>query len=374
MRVCVVGGGLAGALLAWRLAQSPGVGVDLLHGPYQATDATDASGGAVRGYETHPIQRELAIASLAELLGSPVLRRWAGYQRTGSVYMRADGADLAIAATDIDAAFPGSVELIAPGDPRRPAGPGVAGRDGWTGLPGRHALVEHHAGYIGPARLRGAILADLAARPAVAVLAATLEAVSGAPAGPLRVQAAGPAREYDVVVLAVGAWTGRLLRANGLPDQPYRTKAIQYTVYATGPWRPPCFVDERTGLYGKPAAGDGLLLGVPTTEWDVPPGRAPVTAAVHERAAKLAGTHLPLLRLGEVRARVSAADCYCDPPILCLRAVAGAHPGLLTFTGGSGGAAKTVLAASHRAAATLTRSATIPAADLAAGEAIRNDQ
>jgi len=49
----------------------------------------------------------------------------------------------------------------------------------------------------------------------------------------------------------------------------------------------------------------------------------------------------------------SAADCYCDPPILRLRGLADAAPSLLTFTGGSGGSVKTVFAASRLAAAQL---------------------
>ncbi len=52
MQVSVLGGGLAGALLAWRLARQPGVGrVSLAPGPARDRDATAASGGAVRGYE-----------------------------------------------------------------------------------------------------------------------------------------------------------------------------------------------------------------------------------------------------------------------------------------------------------------------------------
>ena len=52
-------------------------------------DATAASGGAVRAYDALPAQRELAIASLAELLGSPVLRDWSRYRETGFAYLRA---------------------------------------------------------------------------------------------------------------------------------------------------------------------------------------------------------------------------------------------------------------------------------------------
>ncbi len=88
MRVRVVGGGLAGSLLAWRLAQLPGTRVELLTGPLRAADATAASGGAVRAYDALPEQRQLAIESLVELLASPVLREWAQYRETGFAYLR----------------------------------------------------------------------------------------------------------------------------------------------------------------------------------------------------------------------------------------------------------------------------------------------
>nr|MDQ2814655.1 FAD-binding oxidoreductase [Actinomycetota bacterium] len=89
MRVLVVGGGLAGSLLAWRLAQRPGITIDLVTGRAGrgGADATAASGGAVRAYDAWPEQCELAVASLAELLASPVLRQWAAYRETGFAYL-----------------------------------------------------------------------------------------------------------------------------------------------------------------------------------------------------------------------------------------------------------------------------------------------
>jgi glycine/D-amino acid oxidase-like deaminating enzyme len=161
------------------------------------------------------------------------------------------------------------------------------------------------------------------------------------------------------VVLAVGAWTPGLLRAFGRSADGYRTRTIQYTVYDTGAGQPLAFADERTGLYGLPAGLDGLLLGLPTTEWDVPPGAAPVTLSRHEEAARLAAGWFPGLKLGAARRRTAAVDCFCDPPVLMLREVPpgqGRDQGaarLFTFTGGSGGAAKSALAASQRAAGQL---------------------
>ena len=344
MRVRVVGGGLAGSLLAWRLAQLPGTRVELLTGPLRAADATAASGGAVRAYDALPEQRQLATESLVELLASPVLREWAQYRETGFAYLRgsyaAGDADLSRAISDIERELPGSAELTSPAS----VFGAQAGGPGWAGDDTMVVVRERRAGCTSPHRLREAVLADLAARPQAEVLGDPIEAL-GADAG----------RGVDAVVLAVGAWTPGLLRASGLSADGYRTRSIQYTVYDSGPVQPPAFADERTGLYGLPTADGGQLLGVPTTEWDAPPGITPVAEAPHELtrhelALRLAASCFPGLKVGSVRRRVAAADCYCDPPVLALREIGDR---LYTFTGGSGGCAKSVLAASRRAAHSL---------------------
>lgn len=349
MRMCVAGGGLAGSMLAWRLAQLSHADVDLVLGQHRAWDATDASSGMVRAYEPLAEQRQLAITSLMELLDSRVLQRWADYRQAGSVYLRDSGETLAAEVAEIERALPGSAELV----PAAEAFGDTPHDRGLAAPPEGTAVLERQAGYISPSRLRDAILADLAVRPCVTLHAAALEGVEVTTAGTVRITAESLAREYDIVVLAVGAWTPAVLSANGLPPGTYRTKSIRNIVYSTGDWRPPPFVDDINGLYGKPTADGDLMLGMPTTEWDVPAGRPPETPAWHERAVQLATSCFPRLRLGVERSRMSGADCYCDPPILSLREVTDASAGPLTFTGGSGGSIKTVLAASERAATQL---------------------
>jgi glycine/D-amino acid oxidase-like deaminating enzyme len=362
VRVLIAGGGLAGSLLAWRLAQQPGTQVELITGragrpkPRPVADATAASGGAVRAYDALPEQRELAIASLVELLASPVLRDWASYRQTGFAYLRAEPADgpasgpaeIERAVAEIERALPGSAELTSPAEAfgDQADGPGWAGDEAGDGDGARVVVRERRAGYTSPGRLRDAVLADLAARSCAVLRDATLDSAAGS--------ADGNTAGYDAVVLAAGAWTPALLRASGRPADGYRTRSIQYTVYDAGPVRPTAFADERTGLYGLPTADGGLLLGLPTTEWDVPPGAAEATLSLHEAAARLAAGCFPRLKLGEARQRVAGVDCYCDPPVLALREVSGQPPRLFTFTGGSGGAAKSALAASLRAAHQLT--------------------
>lgn len=344
MRVCVAGGGLAGTLLAWRLAADPAVDrVDVMAGGQAAADATAASGGVVRGYEPHPEQRRLAADSLAELLASPVLRRWSAFRPTGCLYVRAADPWLAGDVAEVEARLPGSTRLLDGGE---------LSALGWAGLPdGTAGVLEPGAGCIDPGALRAAVLADLAGRPSVAVLPWTLDTVLHSADRGVACWAGGRRHHYDAAVVAAGAWTPRILVANGFPAQGFRTKSIQYTVYRASGRRPGPFVDETTGLYGRPV-DDGMLLGLATDQWGVVPGRRPPTPELHDRAARLAAARLPGLELGPALAAVDATDCYADPPTLGLRPVARR---LWTFTGGSGGSAKTALAASRRAADHLVR-------------------
>jgi glycine/D-amino acid oxidase-like deaminating enzyme len=348
VRVCVVGGGLAGALLAWRLAGAIGgrAEVTVVLGRRYRADATGASGGAVRAYEPDPRQCRLATASLVELHASPTLRRWGGFQPVESIYLRPAGTDVDV--SDIDRELPGSAELLTGAD---------LGRLGWAGVPaGAVAVRERLAGYLAPGRLREAVLADGAARGRLRLLPASLESLEIA--GALRCRVAGRWRAYDTVVIAAGAWTGALLAAAGLPAGGYRTKSIQYTIYRVDGWRPPQFVDELAGLYGRPAAGGGLLLGVPTDRWGVDPDRPPVSPTLVDQAARLARDRFPELRLGPITRTVGGADCYAAQPFSLQPMLDGR---LFTFTGGAGGSVKTALAASREAVTQLVAPGATPA-------------
>jgi len=359
MHVSVVGGGLAGALLAWRLAQQPGVErVTLAPGGARRRDATAASGGAVRGYETEAVQRRLAIDSLTELLADDRLRDWAGYTETGSLYRPRDTASIEAGAAEVSAALPDSVRLLT----------GAELRDrGWVGDdldgPGVVAVEERQAGYLDPERLRSRVLADLAERGGVELLGDG--AVTGLAPGSFTLSgaghSAGTVHTCDIVVLATGAWTPALLRAHGWDGAGLRTKAIQYTVFGVNGRRPGTFVDEVSGLYGKPA-GTGQLLGLPTRAWDVEPegpevGGPVPDGALSDAVFELAQRRFPQLRLVARSQPVAALDCYSTDSLLALRPVAGTDDRVFTFTGGSGGAAKTALAASTRAATQLASGA-----------------
>jgi glycine/D-amino acid oxidase-like deaminating enzyme len=314
IRVAIVGAGVAGALLGRRLARA-GARVTVFTARGLPPDATAVSGGLTRGFEPDLERCRLAADSVAELRADPELAAAAGYRELGSAYLLpAAGPVLDVLVKEVDARLPGSVDVVDP--PWRNVPPGAV------------AVTERHAGYLSPAALRGWAVAGLPVEPAPADLPSLAD-------------------RFDVLVLATGRWTPTLLAAAGLPGLGLRTKAIQYALHPARGWIPPVFVDELTGLWVRPAAGDQVLLGVPSARWDpVTPEPEPalVTRAV-QAAYDRFGVRLP-----EPAAVVAAADAYADPPVLALRRVEG---NIVTFTGGSGGAAKYALAASRLAAAAL---------------------
>jgi glycine/D-amino acid oxidase-like deaminating enzyme len=335
--------------LAWRLARATtDWDIDLIPGERCGADATTASGGAVRAYERDPDQRQLAVASMVELLGSRTLRQWADYRQVGSVYLRPPSDSVASEVAELERELPGTVQL---------GSAAQLGMLGWAGVPpDAVAVLERCAGYTSPRRLRKAVLADGAVGRRVSVRVGAVGTVALADSGTIGCVVAGERREYDIVVLATGAWTGPFLRANDLPADRYRTKSIQYATYPAGDWRPPHFVDELTGLYGRPTADGGLLLGLPTDRWGVDPDHPPMTPDLPDEAARLARARFPKLRIGPATRRVGSTDCYADQPGLALRPVVETPHRLFTFSGGSGGSVKTALAASHRAATQLVES------------------
>lgn len=335
MQVCVVGAGLAGSMLAWRLAQRD-VQLTLITGPAEPRDATALSGGSVRAFEVDPAQRSLALDSMAELQADRRLAEWAGYLECGSVYLPSSPAGLADTAAQINAVLPDSAGVVI-ADQLRAAG--------WAGLDDDMiGLAERTAGYLSPARLRAALLADLVHRRNTSLRQQSVSQVADG-----AVVLGGRRQDFDLVVLAAGAWTPQLLAESGFDPDGLTTKGIQYTLHeATGVPRTG-FVDDRSDLFGRPTP-DGVLLGLPTTSWGVSADELAPDRDLAERAARLAMYRFPSMRLGPASAPAVAVDCYAPDHLLALRPVAGSAGRLFTFSGGSGGSVKTSLAASNRAA------------------------
>jgi glycine/D-amino acid oxidase-like deaminating enzyme len=340
----VVGGGIAGSLLALRLARRTDTRVLLATGG-GARDATAGSGGLVRGFEPDPYNAWLARESLAELHADARLRSMAEYQETGSVYLaRTPPAEHELSA--LRTRLPGSARLLVPDE--------VASRFGITGAPaGSVAVHETRAGHINPDYLRRQVLSMLP-KSGVQVTEAPVQRLwpttdAGGPAG---VTLDGRPVPADIVVLATGAWTEGLLAASGLPSGSFRIKVIQYGVYEVTGERPPAFVDEHSELYGRPVGPRRMLLGHPTDRWPSTPERAAgrFSTAEEGQVRALAARVLPRLRLVRVAHVTAATDGYARDGRLCLRATL---PGVFTFAGGSGGAAKTALAATAAAAGQL---------------------
>ncbi len=342
MRVAIVGGGLAGALLAWRLSERPGrPRVELFAGtePMRA-DATAASGGLMRAFEPDPEHCAAAAESLAELLATAELRAWADFREIGSLYVLAPGADPRASAAIVQDALPGSASVARASELDLP----------FAGLPeDAVCVVEERAGHISPDRLRGCVLGLLSERGLV-IRGEAVRAVTADGSVELDDATVMP---YDAVVVAAGAWTGELLRRSGLPAAGLRTKQIQYTLSAGAPTGARAFVDETTGLYGRPDGSAGFLLGLPCDRWDVAPGSAEPDPELAARVRELAAARLgAAVRSSPADRVVAAVDCFSEQPGLRLRPVVACSQ-VFTFTGGSGASAKTALAASRVAAAGL---------------------
>ncbi|MDH6140502.1 glycine/D-amino acid oxidase-like deaminating enzyme [Kitasatospora sp. GP30] len=345
--IAVIGGGLAGAVLAWRLTRMGHPVTVLTGGATVARDATAISGGLVRAFETDPLAATAAALSLAELRADAGLRELAGYREFGSSYLLPPGSTEAAIRPVLDLVgelLPGAAELM-----------DAAELKAFRGLPpGTLAVVEPAAGCLSPARLRAGLLA------AVEAVGGTVraEAVTAlAPDGELRTAARGGER-FRAVVVAAGPWTPRLLRSWGLPDQGLRAKQIQYTLGGTSQLPPGmgAFVDETSGLYGRPDGPHRMLLGLPTDRWDMDPGALTPLPELAAQVAACAAERLGLADWPGPDARTAtAADCWAPPGGLAgllLRRLL-PHGPLFTFTGGTGGAAKTVLANSRDAATML---------------------
>ena len=346
MRIVVVGAGLAGALLALRLHQSrPRPLIEILSGDRPSgADATGASGGLVRGFERDVAASRLAAESLAELRADLLLREWAGYREIGSVYLLPPGANPGESLAVVDQSLPGSAAVLEHTE--------LVDRYPFRDLPeGTVGVVERQAGHISPERLRAEVLTRLAGS-GVDVCRRTVRSIRSVAAGPQVHTTDGVVRSYDAVVVAAGAWTPQLLASSDLDATGLRTRQIQYSLHP-GLTRPlGAFVDDTTGLYGRPNGDGALLVGLPSTRWDVIPADVVPDPTLAEDVVSHAYGRLRIPLSRKPTRIVASCDCYREPPGLALRRC-GQASAVFTFTGGSGGAAKTVLAASRVAAASL---------------------
>src|SRR6266852_3192153 len=163
--------------------------------------------------------------------------------------------------------------------------------------------------------------------------------------------------DAGVVVLAAGAWSGRLGRDIGL-DLCMRHKAID-TLAVTRPaeLRVPhlIFIDNVLGNYFRPEAGGLTLVGVPCQEWDIDPdtlGAGLPPQAAH-RGAELLTHRIPAMERATLARGYRAFDGYSQDRHAILGRVDGID-GLYVATAFSGSGFKIAPAVGACMAALIT--------------------
>ena len=306
--VVVIGGGVNGTSIACALA-SRGVKVLLVEKGALASGASGRSSALVRMHYTNEWDARLAWASFpvfehwSELMGGPpvftrtgfvnvVAPPYAANLRRNVEMLRSIGVNTtALTAAELKALQPcANVEDIG------------------------GAAYEPDSGYADPAETVEGFrrrAEDLGARimpwTAVTKIDRRESRVRGVETSAGRVEA-------EAVVLAAGAWSGRLGRDIGL-DLRMRPKAID-TVAVTRPaeLREPhmIFIDNVLGNYFRPEAGGLTLVGVPCQEWEIDPdtlgtGLPPQAAS---RGAELLTHRIPAMERATLARGYRAFDGY----------------------------------------------------------------
>ena len=306
--VVVIGGGVNGTSIACALA-SRGVKVLLVEKGALASGASGRSSALVRMHYTNEWDARLAWASFpvfehwSELMGGPpvftrtgfvnvVAPPYAANLRRNVEMLRSIGVNTtALTAAELKALQPcANVEDIG------------------------GAAYEPDSGYADPAETVEGFrrrAEELGARimpwTAVTKIDRRESRVRGVETSAGRV-------ETEAVVLAAGAWSGRLGRDIGL-DLRMRPKAID-TVAVTRPaeLREPhmIFIDNVLGNYFRPEAGGLTLVGVPCQEWEIDPdtlgtGLPPQAAS---RGAELLTHRIPAMERATLARGYRAFDGY----------------------------------------------------------------
>jgi len=353
-RIAIIGAGVGGAAILEAVTRA-GIGQPTLFEKECASaGATGLSGGLVRVYHTDAFLSDLAAESVPGLrLLDRALSSSIGYVQAGSLYLEADHR-VPRMRDEVErlrgrCGWPLRVLLPDEGKARFPAFE-------WAGVGA--AVYEEFAGYASPRQTTKALLSLATSRGAVVAEGTRVLEIhtrGGRVAG-VRVASSSFAAESfvaDIVVVAAGAWSRDLLTGLGLAA-PLRSKRIQYNIFqVSGAPRHPAFIDDTTGVYGRPHEPGTSLIGKALDEWDVslrPMAVNPLTsAAIYDAAIGRA----PWLKGARTTGGVSGFDAY-TPDGHALLGFDDQIEGLFLATGCSGGGFKMALGVGQRVAATLT--------------------
>src|SRR5262245_2489546 len=306
--VVVIGGGVNGASIAYALA-SKRVKVALVEKAALASGASGRSSALVRMHYTNEWDARLAWASFPvflhwpELMGGPAV-----FTRTGFVSvvappfaenLRRNVQMLIGLGVDTRALTPDELRDLQPFANVEDIGA---------------AAYEPGSGYADPAatvegfRRRAA---ELGARIMPWTTVTKIDRRDSAVRG---VETSAGRIDTEAVVVAAGAWSGRLAREIGV-DLRMRPKAIDTVAVSRPPTlRDPhmVFIDNVLGNYFRPEAGGLTLVGVPCQEWDVDPdtvgtGLPPGAAA---RGAELLTNRIPGMDRATLARGYRAFDGY----------------------------------------------------------------
>jgi sarcosine oxidase, subunit beta len=306
--VVVIGGGVNGTSIAYALAEK-GVKVVLVEKGAVASGASGRSSALVRMHYTNEWDARLAFASFpvfthwSELMGGPPVFTRTGFVNVvGPPYVENLERNVAmLQGIGVKTSVVTASELAAL-EPRANVDDIGA------------AAYEPDSGYANPVetvegfRRRSEVLgAKIMQWTAVTKIDRRDSRVNGVETSAGRIDA-------GAVVLAAGAWSGRLGREIGL-DLPMRPKAID-TVAVTRPAElvepHMVFIDNVLGNYFRPEAGGLTLVGVPCQEWDIDPdtlgtGLPPEAAG---RGAELLTHRIPAMERATLARGYRAFDGY----------------------------------------------------------------
>ena len=308
--VVVIGGGVNGASIAYALV-SKGVKATLVDKGALASGASGRSSALVRMHYTNEEDARLAWASFpifahwSELMGGPPV-----FTRTGFVNvvapphaenLRRNVEMLRGLGVNTSAITPAELSALQPGT--NVTDVGAAAYEPDSGYADPVATVE------GFRRRAEALGARIMPWTTVTRIERHESRVTGVETSAGRIDAAA-------VVLAAGAWSGRLARDVGL-DLPMRPKAIDTVAVSRPPeLRAPhmTFIDNVLGNYFRPEAGGLTLVGVPCQEWDIDPDTlgAGLPPQAPSRGAELLTHRLPAMERATLARGYRAFDGYSD--------------------------------------------------------------